>query len=49
MESMNRVLKHKWLNDRVDTRLDSLLQVYMHQIEPYYWRVHVLDNINSIR
>ena len=49
MESMNRVLKHKWLNDRSDQRMDSLLQIYVNQIEPYYMRTYMLDNANSKR
>ncbi len=49
MESMNRVFKKKWLNDRPDQRLDSLLHVYVFQITPYYYRMHVLAQMNSIR
>jgi hypothetical protein len=49
MEAMNRVFMSKWLNGRIDQRLDSLLAIYVNQIEPYYWRTYVLQNLNSLR
>jgi hypothetical protein len=49
MESMNRVFKHKWLNVRGDTRLDSLLNVYCDEILVYYDTEYVRANVSSLR
>jgi hypothetical protein len=48
-ESMNRMWKEKWLNGRIDTRLDSLLKVYRLEIVQHYWMEYVQHNVKSIR
>jgi hypothetical protein len=48
-EAMNRVFKAKWLNNRMDQRMDSLLRTYVSEIEPHYWREYVLAQASAIR
>ena len=48
-ESMNHVWKDKWLKDRIDTRMDSLLDIYRRIIVPHYWQEYVHDNVKSVR
>ena len=36
LEAMNRVFKKKWLDERHDKRLDSLLRTFITIILPYY-------------
>ena len=49
VESMNKVLKTKWLLDRVDHRLDSLIKMWVNVICPYYHDKYKLDNVTSAR
>lgn len=48
-ESMNRVLKAKFLSKRTDQRLDSLLRVYWDQVIPYYRSKYRTEHLKSIR
>jgi hypothetical protein len=49
MESMNQKIKGKWLNKRVDNRMDSLLRVYCDKIAVGYDREYLHQNIKSLR
>jgi acyl-homoserine lactone acylase PvdQ len=49
LEAMNKVMKYKFLNARPDTRLDSLITMYLEQISGWYWRMYVLDQVASAR
>jgi hypothetical protein len=46
MESLNRAIK-SYLKQRLDTRLDSLLTMWVEEIEPRYARNYILDNARS--
>eukprot|EP00967_Tisochrysis_lutea_P098552 scaffold145644_cov15-Tisochrysis_lutea.AAC.1 len=48
LEAMNRVFKAKWLGDRHDKRLDSLLQTYMTVIIPFYIHKYRRNQMLSI-
>jgi hypothetical protein len=48
MESLNRVIKH-YLAQRLDTRMDSLLDMWVEELEPAYARKYMLDNARSAR
>jgi hypothetical protein len=49
METMNRVVKLKWLNNRVDQRLDPLIRDCVNKIEPYYHKVYMARNYAAAR
>ena len=49
MESMNHVIKSKWLSHRVDQRLDTLIKMWADEVEPFYARGYIHDNIKSLR
>jgi hypothetical protein len=42
-------LKSKWLRNRVDNRLDSLVRMWVDTIVPFYNRKYKVDNVLSAR